>query len=184
MITRFEINTRDKPPTSTPRDPFRPQSRHRPDPDRLTENGTLDTFLHRIRLELLQEERYRQNRSDNLTRKERQSIKNLATNPNIVINKADKGSTIVVEDREEYVSNAMEHLNNPDVYQPLKEDTSHILKERITEKLTLLHKHGLLKKTWFEYCKPPEKTRTSRLYFLKKIHKTPMAMRPIVSNRK
>lgn len=30
--------------------------------------------------------------------------------------------------------------------------------------------------------KPPEKTRTSRMYFLKKIHKNPLGIRPIVSS--
>ena len=31
-------------------------------------------------------------------------------------------------------------------------------------------------------CSPPEKARLARLYFLKKIHKTPMGIRPIVSS--
>ena len=38
-----------------------------------------------------------QTKQDNLTRKERITIRELILNPWIVINKADKGSTIVVE---------------------------------------------------------------------------------------
>ena len=76
----------------------------------------------------------------------------------------------------------MSHLNDPNVYKPLCEDTSLILKEQIIDKLSALKKNGFLKQTWFDFCKPPKHTRTSRLYFLKKIHKNPMGIRPIVSS--
>ena len=39
-----------------------------------------------------------------------------------------------------------------------------------------------LSNTWHEFCKPPLNYRTSKLYFLKKIHKNPMGIRPIVSS--
>ena len=76
----------------------------------------------------------------------------------------------------------MAHLNNPEVYKPLTEDIPTTLKQNIIEKLKLLHRNGFLKQDWFEFCKPPDKHRTSRLYFLKKIHKNPMGIRPIVSS--
>jgi hypothetical protein len=47
----------------------------------------------------------KENKSDNLTRQA------LINNP-MVINKADKGSTIVVQDRSEYIAEAMKHLND------------------------------------------------------------------------
>ena len=125
---------------------------------------------------------YTQNKTDNLTRKERLALKELIQNPHLVINKADKGSTVVVEDRTDYIKNAMAHLNNPEVYKPLVEDISTTLKQNIIEKLKLLHRNGFLKQDWFEFCKPPNEHRTSRLYFLKKIHKNPMGIRPIVSS--
>lgn len=68
---------------------------------------------------MLNVDKHKQNKQDNLTRKERIALKDLIKNPHIVINKADKGSTIVVEDREDYVRNAMSHLNDPTVYKPL-----------------------------------------------------------------
>ena len=33
-----------------------------------------------------------------------------------------------------------------------------------------------------DFCSPPQKARLARLYFLKKIHKSPMGIRPIVSS--
>ena len=76
----------------------------------------------------------------------------------------------------------MVHLNDPAVYKPLHNDISPTLKEVITNKLLSLKNKGFLKQTWFEFCEPPRQTRTSRLYFLKKIHKNPMGIRPIVSS--
>ena len=131
---------------------------------------------------MLNTDKHKQNKQDNLTRKERLALRELINNPHIVINKADKGSTIVVEDRDEYISNAMVHLNNPNVYEPLHTGISPTLKELITEELKALRNNGFLKQAWFEFCKPPKQTRTSRLYFLKKVHKNPMGIRPIVGS--
>ena len=78
----------------------------------------------------------------------------------------------MVEDRDEYIKNAMLHLHDTNIYKPLREDISPTLKELIIKK-------GFLKQTWFEFCKPLKQTRTSRLYFLKK---NPMGIRPIVSS--
>ena len=44
------------------------------------------------------------------------------------------------------------------------------------------YKKGLLNKNMVAFCSPPKKVRLARLYFLKKIHKTPMGIRPIVSS--
>ena len=84
-------------------------------------------------MEMLDTEKYKQNKQDSLTRKERIALRELILNPHIhvVISKADKGSTIVVEDREEYIRNAMVHLNNPSVYKALHNDISPTLKEQI-----------------------------------------------------
>ena len=117
-----------------PKDPFAPKRNHTYDPKMLSDNGTLDTFLHRARVEMLNIDKYKQDKQDNITRKERLALRELINNPSIVINKADKGSTIVVEDRDEYISNAMVHLNNLNVYKPLHIDISPTLKELITEK--------------------------------------------------
>ena len=56
----------------------------------------IHTALWSIWQELLdQETKYIQTRSDNLTKKERIALKQLMDNPLLVINKADKGNTVV-----------------------------------------------------------------------------------------
>ena len=47
--------------------------------------------------------------------------------PTLTINKADKGSIIVVQDRSDYINGAMKHLNDPNIYQLLNENTTHKL---------------------------------------------------------
>ena len=61
----------------------------------------------------------------------RLALRELTHNQNLIINKADEGSTIVVEDRDDYISNAMEHLNNPNVFKPLNDNISNDLKQNI-----------------------------------------------------
>ena len=107
---------------------------------------------------------------------------NIAYNPTLIINKADKGSTIVVQDRSDYITDAMKHLNDQTTYKQLNENTTHKLKNLISLKLESLFKNGFLLEPWYQFCKPPTKHRTSKFYFLKKIHKTPLGIRPIVSS--
>ena len=54
-------------------------------------------------MEMLNEDKHKvkQNKKDNPMRKEKIALRDLIKNPHIIINKADKGSSIVVEDREE-----------------------------------------------------------------------------------
>ena len=70
-----------------------------------------------------------QTRTDNLTREERLAIRTLANNDNIIINKADKGSTIVVLDKEDYIRDGLKHLNDPSVYRKLTTDTTPRVKQ-------------------------------------------------------
>lgn len=55
-------------------------------------------------------------KNDNITKKERLAIRELKENNERVINKADKGSTIVVVDKDDYIENGLKHLDNPSVY--------------------------------------------------------------------
>ena len=184
MKTIYETKTKTTPHNKKkpPRDPFKQPKPHTLNPNLSIDNATLDTFFHRIRTEMLNENTHQQNKQDNLTRKERIALRELIQNKHIVINKADKGSTIVVEDRDDYIRNAMTHLNDLTTYKSLATDITPTLKHEIECRLKALKTNRLIKETWFDFCKPPENPRTSRLYFLKKIHQNPMSTRPIVSS--
>ena len=53
---------------------------------------------------------------NNLTSKERQSLYDLKNDQNIVIEGADKGSAVVVWDRQGYIKEAEKQLGDSDVY--------------------------------------------------------------------
>ena len=61
----------------------------------------------------------RKDKYNNLTSKERQALYDLKNDKNIVIKGADKGSTAVVWDREDYIKEAKKQLGDSDVYEEL-----------------------------------------------------------------
>ena len=117
----------------------------------------------------------------NLTRKERLALKELASNRDLVINKADKGSTIVVRHRLDYITEGLEHLSDANTYLELDGDYTIEINKIIRDTLQKFRTQGLLSPRMTEYCLPPATPRTALIYFLKKIHKSPMGIRPIVS---
>ena len=113
---------------------------------------------------------------------ERKALREFKCNSDLVINKADKGSTIVVQDRSDYIHNALEHLNDPHTYRVLDGNPTSNICTGINHFLLDFLKKGVLDEDMVAFCSPPKKARPARLYFLKKIHKTPMGIRPIVSS--
>ena len=118
----------------------------------------------------------------NLSRSELKALRELKCDKDLIINKADKGSTIVVQHRADYIKAALEHLNDPDTYRVLDGDPTNSICSGIDYLLRNLYNKGLLNKNMIAFCSPPKKARPARLYFLKKIHKNPMGVRPIVSS--
>ena len=103
----------------------------------------------------------------------------------LVFRKADKGSVIIVENVEDYIRNGREHLADPQIYQRLDRDGRELaqaIKQAVKLRLRRLHNAGRLNEEQYKYCLPPPKVRPGRLYFLKKIHKRPHGIRPIVSS--
>ena len=92
------MNLFNKP--SKTKSPFwRPNPNKRQGP---TENLHLENTIEQLKLGMDQLD-YIQSKSDNLTKSERIALRNLTDRTDIVINKADKGSTIVVLNKEQYV---------------------------------------------------------------------------------
>ena len=63
-------------------------------------------------------------RFNNLTKKELNSLYNLRGDPSIIIKGANKGSTVVVWDREDYLKQAPKELEDKDVYEEVQNDPS------------------------------------------------------------
>ena len=125
--------------------------------------------------------RYSVNNKQNLTTKEKQSLKNLAKDRSIIIKPADKGGAIVIHTLA-YLKEANRQLSDERTYTKLDRDPTKEFQSKIDEKLKEHVDNG-------EYNEKVRRVlsnkdlKTPNIHFLPKIHKnqTPPPGRPIVS---
>ena len=118
---------------------------------------------------------------NNLTSKERQALYDLKNDKNIVIKGADKGSAVVVWDREDYIKEAEKQLEDSDVYEEAPDDSELI--STIHRTIEKIRKRGDLKKETIKYFEVKD-PKFARFYLLPKIHKrlNNVPGRPVISN--
>ena len=87
-------------------------------------------------------------------------MSNLAKRTDIVINKADKGSTIVIMNKSDYIDRGNKHLSDTSTYEPLQQDITNELKREINLKLDKLHENGLY--THNKHAKILQTTQTNK----------------------
>ena len=123
------------------------------------------------------------NRPRNLTNKQYQSLEELQNNNSIVIKKADKGSNIVIMDREFYIKEAMRQLSVTKFYKSCKENLTLEHHSLVQDLVTELFNKKLISEQTFKFLSTGGK-RTSIFYLLPKIHKNLVNPpgRPIVSS--
>ena len=119
--------------------------------------------------------------TSNLTPEERKAIKTLKNNKEIIIKTADKGTKITVIDTQQYIREGIDFLQDPNTYTKLTEDPTPNLAARVTAYVHELHQTGHIDKIELQHILPPNPTKTPTIYFLRKIHKNPHQIRPIVT---
>ena len=113
---------------------------------------------------------------ENLTFSEFKALKRLSKNKDIVIQKADKGNTVVILDKCSYIRAIEEILNDNSKFSkldiPTGKEINHIvnLEKRITSELKLLKDREIIDKSIYKSIKPVG-SRPGILYGLGKIHK-------------
>ena len=121
-------------------------------------------------------------RFNNLTKEEREALYSLKDDPSIIIKGADKGSAVVVWDREDYLKEAYRQLDDKEVYEQLSDDSS-VLANILMKALEKIRLRGDLPKDTLDYflVKDPK---FARFYLLPKIHKRlhDVPGRPVISN--
>ena len=115
------------------------------------------SHMHQVKVEDIKEEvdktlQIPLKPKDNPTYKQRKALKKIIIHDTIIINKADKGSTIVIQDRDTYTQIGLDHL---------KDTTTYIYLNMVPTTTFL------------------SRTSTPQLYFLKKTHKTPCLTDPL-----
>lgn len=130
------------------------------------------------------------NRISKSSLKEIRLLKNLKKDSNIIVKPADKGNSIIIQNRANYTKEAYRQLSNPLHYRKISKPVSIDDHEKISELLTKLKENKYITKKEFEHTQPDPEARPRLIYFTPKIHKnqttwpTPNipAGRPIVSD--
>ena len=142
----------------------------------------LDTYRHSIINAYLKEleNPTTSRRKKNLPQKQIQAMRDLHNN-NIIIKPADKGGSIVIMNKADYIQEAHRQLFNPEHYKPLTLDPTTTYNKYI---------HHLIDQAWEirdynwhnQGCLQTKNPRTSTFYMLQKIHKPGNPGRPIVNS--
>uniref|UniRef100_A0A8C5QJ44 Reverse transcriptase domain-containing protein n=1 Tax=Leptobrachium leishanense TaxID=445787 RepID=A0A8C5QJ44_9ANUR len=119
---------------------------------------------------------------DNLTKKEKGALKELASNETMEIKPADKGGGIVIMTATYYKDEANRILGDTGTYRRLNKNPSKDIQQKFDEYLEQGHTLGILNNHEFKYLKVTH-PRTPVFYFLPKIHKDQAKPpgRPIIS---
>ncbi len=118
--------------------------------------------------------------SSNLNKLEREAIKTLGSDKDIVILPADKGRCTVVLDKSEYHNKVCELLSDSKTYEPLKRDPTSGYRKKVIDHLQLLEKSESIDRVLYHKLYPGESV--PKFYGLPKIHKQNAPLRPIVSS--
>ena len=121
-------------------------------------------------------------RYNNLTKEERDALYSLRDDSPIIIKGADKGSVVVVWDREGYLKEAYKQLEDREVYEEVPNDPS-VLVNTIIKALEKIRLRGDLSSDTLN-CFVVEDPKLARFYLLPKIHKRlhNVPGRPVISN--
>ena len=126
--------------------------------------------------------------SYNLTKEEWKAMRRLAKDRRIVIKPADKGSSVVVWDKLDYLAEAESHLKDNNTYKDVKFRDDYLVK--LVEKSKKMFKQLLSKQNisssefkYFSY-NYKKSTNLGKMYLLPKIHKRLECVpgRPVISN--
>ena len=121
-------------------------------------------------------------RYNNLTKDERDALYSLIDDPSTIRKGTDKGSVIVVWDREDYLKEAYKQLYDREVYEEVPNDPN-VLINTIMKALEKIRLRGDLSSDTLNYflVKDPK---FARFYLLPKIHKRlhDVPGRPVISN--
>ena len=159
--------------------PFKPKSSFDPG---VSKNKELEKYLSEVERCLLIRYKEQIKVEPNFTKEEVSALKSLKRRKNeIVIRKADKGSTITVASMGRYVTDGELHLSDKKAYRTLDHDPTPHIANRAKLFLQQIHEVGYIDDYELKYMMPPDPCKTQHIYFPYKIHKNPVAVRPVVS---
>ncbi|XP_072020421.1 uncharacterized protein [Amphiura filiformis] len=141
----------------------------------------LDAYITEVKADIIQGIKPKTYR--NISRDDNKALHDIKNNRSIVIKEADKGSAVVIQDRESYVHECLRQLSNSDHYQQLDHDPTPEFEKRVCKGLNKALEVDLIDHD-HKVALTPKRPKPGRFYTLPKIHKhfdsIPVG-RPIVS---
>jgi hypothetical protein len=154
---------------------FRKKSSWNPPPNR---DKFLDVYITLVEKEIMSSPE--QKAFPNLAKEERQALKELKNNKNIIIREADKGSAVVLMDRTRYEAEGYRQLDDRKVYERVGFNEYNSVVQRVNQVLDSMRKDSIITDEMHEFAKP-KASRPARFYVLPKVHKAGVPGRPVVS---
>ena len=141
----------------------------------------LESMFHSIEQDLHRHQ-YKEPRKKNLTKEEYKAIKSLKNNRDIIIKPADKGSAVVILDRESYKNEGQRQLNDTKFYEKTTSNHTGEVINRVNLHIHNMLQRGEISQNTCNYL-TTDNDRTQQFYLLPKIHKDASNPpgRPIVS---
>jgi len=118
----------------------------------------------------------------NITKEEERAMKELLSDDEIVIRPADKGSDIVVMDRDEYVQELQGEMSDCATYEAVPGDRTRTVQNKVKNVVDTLYKKGSIDNDLRRYMTGYEGT-SGKLQGNPKLHKPGMPLRTIVNGR-
>ena len=112
-----------------------------------------------------------QSKKQNLSQQERKALKSLRKNKNIVIKPADKGTTLVIMNRADYIQEGERQLSNDKFYKKINKPIYPDVRGKYNQIIDNIRSKSLLTKKQTDYLEPDFSPRERKFYLLPKIHK-------------
>ena len=159
------------------REPFHVKSNWIPPKNRVP---ALETYVQVVNSKVTNTDLSLKKTPVNLPSDECQALRSLRSRTDIIIKPADKGSAVVIMDRQQYIDEVLRHVNNHTIYSCIDSDPTGRFSQQIQQVLDDMKSRDQLTKKAHKFLSPIN-CRAARFYILPKIHKPGNPGRPIVS---
>ena len=112
-----------------------------------------------------------QNSKSTKAKKQIKILNRLRKDHNVIFKPADKGSSLVIQNRQDYISEAQKQLSVALHYKKLDSPIFPDVRQKIEKNLKILKSKKYITNKEYKFLKPPEEPRPRKLYLLPKIHK-------------
>ncbi|CAF2921530.1 unnamed protein product, partial [Rotaria sp. Silwood2] len=107
----------------------------------------------------------------NLSPEEKKVISNLLHDKSIIISKADKGNTVEILDKQDYINKGNELLNDKKCFEKISSNLTEQREQSLFKFLLKLKNNKIINEKVYHEMRPNTCSRTLEAYFLVKVHK-------------